>query len=168
MNGRMSRKQSGTKGGGLGVDVVDIERPADYVLSRSDRTRQERQHQNHHVKRHRKRLGHYSSRHHHPTLIEPTKKEKNRTEQKAHPEVPRIDLKCFSHITRDTHKLRQNQWTLLALLLCEYEFHTRGVHTVSQRSDHAEIGYTEESVEFVLLDSLVAENVCISTFKFGL
>lgn len=85
----------------------------------------------------------------------------------THPEVPRIDLQSLSHIARDTHKLRQHEWALLALFLCEHEFHTGSVHAVSKRSDHSKIGDTEEGIEFVLLDGLVTSRGSISMRNSG-
>ena len=80
----------------------------------------------------------------------------------SYPKVPRVDLQCLSHIAGDTHKLRQDKWTLLALFLCEHKLHARRVHTVPEWSDNSKIGHTEESIKLVLLYGLVALGTPVS------
>jgi hypothetical protein len=70
--------------------------------------------------------------------------------------VPWVDEKGIFHVLADAHELTENYRALLCRVLRNHKFHAGGVHTITQRGDDSEICHTEESVELVLLQTLVA------------
>lgn len=61
----------------------------------------------------------------------------------------------MGHVRGDTHKLAEDQWTLVGLLLANDIFHTCRVHAIAKWSDKSEISNAQERVEFVLFDHLM-------------
>ena len=74
----------------------------------------------------------------------------------THAQIPRVDLKGFGHVARNTHELGKNERALLCALLCDDELHRRRVHTITEWSDDAKVCTAQECVELILLDGLVA------------
>jgi hypothetical protein len=73
-------------------------------------------------------------------------------------EAPWVDLKRLAHIGGDAHELTQHERRLLCLSLSDDELHRCRVHAITQRCNHAEVGSTQQSIKFVLLDCLVTAN----------
>lgn len=56
----------------------------------------------------------------------------------------------------DAHKLAQYERRALRALLCDHELHRGRVHSVPEGRDYSEVCSTQQRVEFVLSQGLVA------------
>lgn len=56
----------------------------------------------------------------------------------------------------NTHKLAQYERRVVSLTLGDHELHGGGIHAITKRGDHGEIGNREERIEFIFFQGLVA------------
>ena len=91
-------------------------------------------------------------------------KEQNQT----HPKIPGVHLKRISHVLADTHELAQDERRALRALLRDHELHRGRVHPVPEGRDHTEVCSTEQGVEFVLSERLVAVGSVTTEIEYNL